>query len=143
MRKIISNQIIIIIEQACIESKISLFMVDNTHLIWMKWWLKLEIMVRIILIHQCFKITPFLFHIKKIYINNIINRTLLKDLKFSMLCCMDGQNLEFWSYQVVWTLQHFHQLNSSFYINNSTLNYIRAHTLMQVTALKIIFIKTM
>jgi hypothetical protein len=142
MRKIISNQIIIILEQACIESKISLCMVDNTPLIWMKWWLNLEIMVWIILIYPCFRITQLLFHIQKININNIINRNLLKDPKFSMLCCMDGQNLVFWWYRVEWILQHFHQLNSSFYINNNTLNFIRALILMQVTALKIISIKT-
>jgi hypothetical protein len=99
-------------------------------------------MVWIISILLCFRITLFLFHIKRIYINNIISRILPRDLKFNMLCCMDGRNLVFWWYQVAWTLQHFHQPNSSFYINNSIHNYIRVHILMQVTVLKIIFIKT-
>ena len=142
IRKIISNRIIIIIGQPCIESKINQCMVDNIHLTWMKWWLYLEIMVWIISILLCFRITLFLFHIKRIYINNIINKILLRGLKFNMLCCMDGLNLVFWWYQVAWTLQHFHQLNSSFYINNSIHNYIKVHILMQVTVLKIIFIKT-
>ena len=142
MRKIISNLIIIIIEQPCIESKISLFMVDNTHLTWMKWCLSPEITVWIITILPCFKIILFLFLIKRIYNNNIINKTLPRGLKFNMLCFMDGQSLASWWYQVAWTFRHFHQLNSSSCINNSTLNYIRAHILMQATVLKIISIRT-